>query len=159
NGQQVATANGPQGTQSVTSCSPCVIVGLTPSVLAQFSTKVLWSRTQSATFPNSGAPSSIEAGTTFNFALSAAGKTPASWSGLTLLDTGTPIIGAFQANGVANYQTNPPLINAGTTVSIAGAVNGAAVSNITTLSPGAGNNTTYTAVVNPSTTNNNQVVG
>ena len=72
------------------SCSPCVILGLTPSLLAQFTTRVPWLRTRPETFPNSGALSSFEYSAPFSFSLSAAGKTTVSWSGATLLDTGTP---------------------------------------------------------------------
>ena len=69
NGQRISTMNGPQGTQTVTNCSPCVIVGLTPSLLAQFTTIVPWSGKSSAGFPNSGAPSSLQFGNTFNLSL------------------------------------------------------------------------------------------
>jgi autotransporter-associated beta strand protein len=147
NGQQVSTVNGPQATQTVTSCSPCVILGLTPSLLAQFTTKVPWSQTKSATFPNSGAPSSTEFGATFNFSLSGAGQGTVSWSGLTLLDTGTQFMNLNAPQSLANSQTNPPFANVGSILSIAGAVTGAAISNETVLNNSGTGNVTYQVVL------------
>jgi uncharacterized protein with beta-barrel porin domain len=153
NGQQVSTdtAVPPTQKQTVTTCSPCVILGLTPSLLAQFTTKVPWSQTQSARFPNSGAPSSTELGTTFNFSLSGVQK-PIVWQGLTLLDTGTPTIGGFTAGGVSKP------FAPGTTISIAGAVSGAAVSSISTVHPGPSHNIAYTLDVRDATAGD-QTVG
>ena len=127
NGQRISTVNGPQGTQTVTSCSPCVILGLTPSLLAQFTTIVPWSGNSSVSFPNSGAPSSTQFGNTFNLSLSAARQPTVSWSGPTLLDTGTASMILHGPPGVSIYQSNQlcgnpaaACANNGTTVSVAG---------------------------------------
>jgi hypothetical protein len=54
-----ATTNGPQVGQNVTSCSLCLILGLTPQLLAQFQqVNTMAAGSESANFPNSGAPSS-----------------------------------------------------------------------------------------------------
>lgn len=88
--------NGPQGGQTVTSCSPCVMLGLTPALLAQFQpiNTMHWSTVPPGspqTFPNSNAPSSTEYGIRMNFTASAPGQPSVSWNNQpTLLDTGTP---------------------------------------------------------------------
>jgi outer membrane autotransporter protein len=149
NGQQVSTVNGPQATQTVTSCSPCVILGLTPSLLAQFMTKVPVTQKPSVTFPNSGALSAIEFGSTFNFSLSATGKPTISWSGPTLLDSGNESIVLTGPNNVSSYQTqNPPYVDVGTMLSVAGAVTGAAISSETVLNNSGSGNITYQVTVN-----------
>ena len=137
NGQQVSPVNGPQAAQTVTSCSPCVILGLTPSLLAQFTTRVPWLRTRPETFPNSGAPSSFEYSAPFKFSLSAAGKTTVSWSGATLLDTGTPNMSLNGPPSVSVYQNKQlGVADVGTILSVAGGVTGAAVSSQTALTTG-----------------------
>jgi autotransporter-associated beta strand protein len=153
NGQRISTMNGPQGTQTVTNCSPCVILGLTPSVLAQFTTIVPWSGKSSVSFPNSGAPSSIQFGNTFNLSLSGAQIPTVSWSGPTLLDTGTANTILHGPPGISAYQSNQPCgnppgacANNGTTLSVAGAVPGGAVSSQTTLDP-VTNGSTYTVTL------------
>ena len=86
-----ATTNGPQVGQSVTSCSPCVMLGLTPALLAQFtSADSLTAKTTRTSFPNSGAPSLGQFGVDMNVALSGPGEHSASYDLPTLLDTGTP---------------------------------------------------------------------
>ena len=128
NGQQVSTLNGPQGVQSV--MKPSVILGLTPSVLAQFTTIVPWSGKIAVTFPNSGANSSTEFGADFNYSLNAAGQATVSWSGRTLLDSGTQDMNLYTTQNVSAYETeNPPNVNPGTKLTVAGAVTGAASSS------------------------------
>jgi hypothetical protein len=129
NGQQVSTVNGPQAGQSVAKYSPSVILGLTPSVLAQFTTIVPWSGKLSATFPNSGAKSSTEFGADFNYSLNAAGQASVSWSGPTLLDSGTQDMNLSTTEDVSAYQTNAPTINPGTKLTVTGAVAGAVASS------------------------------
>ena len=153
NGQRISTMNGPQGTQTVTNCSPCVILGLTPSVLAQFTTTVPWSGKSAVSFPNSAAPSSIQFGNTFNLSLSAAQIPTVAWSGPTLLDTGTANTILHGPPGISAYQSNQPCgnppgacANNGTTLSVAGAVPGGAVSSQTTLDP-VTNGSTYTVTL------------
>jgi autotransporter-associated beta strand protein len=158
NGQQVSTDTSVPSVQkqTVTSCSPCVILGLTPSLLAQFTTKVPWSQAKSATFPNSGAPSSIETSANFNFSLSASGQPTVSWSGLTLVDSGTPFTNLNAPPSLSNAQTNPGFANVGSILSVAGGVPGAAISSETVLNNSTvSGNITYEVALN----NDKQTVG
>jgi len=93
-----ATVNGPQVGQNVTSCSPCVILGLTPQLLAQFQqVNTMAAGSQSPNFPNSGAPSSQHgAALNVNVSVTANGTTT-PWTQPTLFDTGT-----------AHYDLNNP---------------------------------------------------
>src|ERR1700761_7302585 len=65
----VSSPNGPQVRQNVTSCSPCVMLGLTPALTAQFMpANVFASRHDPAdgNFANSGTPASFENSTLLN---------------------------------------------------------------------------------------------
>lgn len=85
-----ATTNGPQVGQNVPSCSPCVILGLTPQLLAQFQqVNALAAGSEPANFPNSGAPSSGR-GAALNVTVSVTSNgTTTSWTQPTLFDSGT----------------------------------------------------------------------
>jgi autotransporter-associated beta strand protein len=88
--KQLPTAYGPQGSQEVTKCSPCLILGLTDALLAQFTRPVPNGKKNLGTFPNSGAPSSMELNNYFTFKLEdAAAGVSSSWTAPALLDTGT----------------------------------------------------------------------
>jgi autotransporter-associated beta strand protein len=114
-----ATINGPQVGQNVTSCSPCVMLGLTPALLAQFKSinTLHWTGTTDP-FPLSGASASTHFGIDFNYTLTnASGETRHARGVPTLLDTGTVhyIFDKFGTN------QNPPN---GETITFSGAKNG-----------------------------------
>jgi uncharacterized protein with beta-barrel porin domain len=90
-----ATVNGPQVGQNVTSCSPCVMVGLTPALIAQFRpmNMLAWTAQGTgslATFPNSNAPAGTEYGVNLNYTVTNANGQVVHFNNRpTLLDTGT----------------------------------------------------------------------
>jgi uncharacterized protein with beta-barrel porin domain len=139
-----STVNGPQVGQNVTSCSPCVMLGLTPALIAQFSAvnTLNWIPTPGKdpqTFPNSGAPASTEYGVRMNFSASAPGHS-ASWTGLTLLDTGTP--SQQLASTTANLSglgtvTPTSTLNPGVTLTMSGTAAGASATTQTVTPSGA----------------------
>jgi hypothetical protein len=116
-----ASVNGPQVVgQSVTSCSPCVMTGLTPALLAQFAPVNTMAASPGQAFPNSDAPSSNEYGITTNVSLSAPGQTTLSWHAPTLLDTGT---NSYYVNGGNSLNYAPyggATVNPGTTLTVGG---------------------------------------
>ncbi len=85
-----STTNGPQVGQNVTSCSPCVILGLTPQLLAQFQqVNTMAAGSDPTNFPNSGTPSSHH-GAALNVGVSVTSNgTTTSWTQPTLFDSGT----------------------------------------------------------------------
>lgn len=126
--------NGPQVGQTVTSCSPCVMLGLTPALLAQFQpiNTLAWSTVALLTFPNSNAPSSTEYGIRMNFAASAPGQPSVTWNSQpTLLDTGTPTNQpnnrTADVSGLATFNpvTGKFGLNQGTTFTVSGTAGGA----------------------------------
>jgi autotransporter-associated beta strand protein len=132
-----STTNGPQVGQSVTSCSPCVMLGLTPALLAQFKpiNTMSWTAppTGSTAVPptmwNSNAPSSWEYGVNMNYRVSN-GQTTVSWRQQpTLLDTGTPNNQFKNENadltGLGSYNNGTTTLYDGTTVTVAGSKHGA----------------------------------
>ncbi len=133
-----ATTNGPQVGQSVTSCSPCVMLGLTPALLAQFKpVDTLTAAASSPNFPGSNAPGSFEGGIDLTFTVSAPGQTSVTGTGHALLDTGTNAYYLYVSNpsafsgfgssdGSGGYNLNP-----GTTLTVAGTTSGATPSAIT----------------------------
>ena len=127
-----AYANGPQVGQTVTSCSPCVMLGLTPALLAQFRpmNTTPWD-TPTTTFPNSHAPGSTEFGINMKFATAGGGQPTASWTGPTLLDSGTPFYN-LHAETVAHSHT----LNQGATLMVSGTSNGALPRSITAYKEG-----------------------
>lgn len=134
-----ASVNGPQVGQSVTSCSPCVMLGLTPALLAQFKpmNTLAWTALPPGaptTFPNSNAPSSMEYGINMNYSVSGAGHASVSWSNQpTLLDTGTTNYSlnnkSADVSGFGTFDgaTGKYKLNQGTTLTIAGTGSGASV--------------------------------
>jgi outer membrane autotransporter protein len=86
-----SSVNGPQATQcAIASCSPGVILGLTPAVLAQFAPNTLAATASSGpAFPNSGTPSLIHYPIDLTVTLSEPGRAPVTITQKTLLDTGT----------------------------------------------------------------------
>jgi autotransporter-associated beta strand protein len=99
-----ATVNGPQvGVgQGVTSCNPCVMLGLTPALLAQFrpmntmpwtglGSGPLGNGTMVPAFPNSGAPAGLQYGVNLNYTITTPNLGTKRYNNqATLLDTGTP---------------------------------------------------------------------
>ena len=85
-----AYANGPQGTHDVTPCGPCVILGLTPALVAQFQPQntLQWTST-GVPFWNSGNPSSIHHGVQVNYSVTGSSPVPSGQTP-TLFDTGNP---------------------------------------------------------------------
>jgi autotransporter-associated beta strand protein len=127
--------NGPQVGQSVTSCSPCVMLGLTPALLAQFQpmNTIAWSpHGGPQTFPNSNAPSSSEYGIRMNFSASGPGQPTVSWNNQpTLLDSGTPTnqpnSTTADVSGLATFNAGSGKfgLNQGTTFTVTGTAAGA----------------------------------
>ena len=127
-----AFANGPQVGQTVTSCSPCVMLGLTPALLAQFRpmNTVAWD-TPPKPFPNSNAPGSTEFGINLNFSTGGAGQPKVSWTNATLLDTGTPYYNLHTETVARSYS-----LNQGATLAISGTASGALPASITAFKKG-----------------------
>jgi autotransporter-associated beta strand protein len=130
--------NGPQVGQSVTSCSPCVMLGLTPALLAQFkSVDTVTAPATTPNFPVSNAPGSSLGGIDLTFTVSAPGQTSVTGTGYALLDTGTNAYYLYVSNpstfsafgssdGLGGYNLNP-----GTSLTVAGTTSGATPSAIT----------------------------
>ncbi|CAN2536236.1 hypothetical+protein [Methylocapsa aurea] len=115
-----ASVNGPKVGQSVTACSPCVMLGLTPALLAQFRpvNMLAWTSPPGNTprnFPNSNAPSSWEYGVNMNYALVKAGVTTSLQNVPTLLDTGTLIVqlNSKSLDGAQSLPTGSTLTSVG----------------------------------------------
>ncbi|WP_132033032.1 autotransporter domain-containing protein [Aquabacter spiritensis] len=122
----VVAANGPAGLP----CSPCVTLGLTPELRAQFTTLVPWSESGS-NFPVSGANGGTEFNLVFTYALSAPGLATVTWASPTLLDTGTELIEISTSADIASYVTpSTGAVIAGSTLTVAAAVPGAAATAI-----------------------------
>jgi hypothetical protein len=92
-----ASVNGPQVGQNVTSCSPCVMLGLTPALVAQFRpmNALPWTAQGSGTtanFPNSNAPAGTEFGVNLNYTVTTPFLGTKQYNNQpTLLDTGTAV--------------------------------------------------------------------
>ena len=127
-----AYANGPQVGQTVTSCSPCVMLGLTPALLAQFKpmNTIAWD-TPTTTFPNSHAPGSTEFGINMKFATAGGGQHAESWTGPTLLDSGTPYYNLHTETVLHSYT-----LNQGATLTVSGTSSGASPRSITAYKEG-----------------------
>jgi uncharacterized protein with beta-barrel porin domain len=121
-----SSPNGPQVSQSVTACSPCVMLGLTPALIAQFE-PVNVSHTPYfnvyGTFANSGAPASIEYPLSWNISVNGL---PAVAS-RTLLDTGT---GFYQ---ITNAFDKSDYINGGATLTVSGPNSGSTPNTVSLI--------------------------
>jgi autotransporter-associated beta strand protein len=84
-----SSTNGPQVSQSVTSCSPCAILGLTPALIAQFEPVNTIHTNAFGTFANSGTPGTNQFDFFMNLSVSGAGQPTVSVLSRSLLDTGT----------------------------------------------------------------------
>jgi outer membrane autotransporter protein len=87
-----SSVNGVQATQcAIASCSPSVMLGLTPALLAQFAPANTLAATPSSgpAFPNSGAQSLREFPIDLAVTLNVPGQAPITLTQKTLLDTGT----------------------------------------------------------------------
>jgi autotransporter-associated beta strand protein len=124
--QYVSSPNGPQVGQSVTSCSPCVMLGLTPALLAQFKPANEISTTTVSSFANSGAPASVEQSVPLTISVTGPGQQTITVSSLSLLDTGTSFY--FLSN-----QIPTSYYSSGGTLTISGEANGATTSSVTLL--------------------------
>jgi autotransporter-associated beta strand protein len=127
-----ATVNGPQVGQSVTSCSPCVMDGLTPALLAQFkSVNTIAYAADAHNFPISNAPSSATVSDlTMTYTVSATGKVSVTATGSVLLDTGT---NSYVLNGSpAAYSQFGP----GSMLTVSGTATGSTTDAITLFSSG-----------------------
>src|SRR6202020_881827 len=125
----VSSPNGPQVGQNVTSCSPCVMLGLTPALTAQFMpANVFASRHDPAdgNFANSGTPASLENATLLNITSSAPGQSAVTVSSRTLLDSGTSFYFLSNAIPTANYAN-------GGTLTISSPASGSTPSTVTLL--------------------------
>jgi autotransporter-associated beta strand protein len=116
-----SSPNGPQVSQTVTSCSPCVMLGLTPALIAQFkpaNTVATQRAPADGTFANSGAPATIES--PFFWNISIGGQTVLS---RTLLDSGTYFYGISNQIPTSAY-------NNGGTLTVSGPGSGATQSTV-----------------------------
>ena len=122
-----SSTNGPQVSQTVTSCSPCVMVGLTPALLAQFKPVNEIPTLAFGTFANSGAPATNEFPFFLPITITGNGQTFTT-SSRVLFDTGNNsyIIG----NGIPQsaYQ------NGGVTLTVSGPAAGSTPSSVTLFS-------------------------
>ncbi|MBC9977900.1 autotransporter family protein [Bradyrhizobium campsiandrae] len=85
--------NGPQANQSITSCSPSVMLGLTPALLAQFpaASRLPWN-SSSTPFPNSNYSATTQYGINLDLAVvSPTGVTTTYSNVATQFDSGKPI--------------------------------------------------------------------
>jgi autotransporter-associated beta strand protein len=119
-----SSTNGPQVSQSVTSCSPCVMVGLTPALLAQFKTVNEIPTLAFGTFANSGAPATNEFPFFLPITITGNGQTFTT-SSRVLFDTGNNsyIIGTGIPQSA--YQ------NGGVTLTVSGPAAGSTPSSVT----------------------------
>ncbi|MGX4772252.1 autotransporter domain-containing protein [Bradyrhizobium guangdongense] len=92
--------NGPQVNQSITSCSPCVMLGLTPALLAQFpaANRLPWN-SSSTPFPNSNYPATTQYGINLDLTVvSPTGGTTAYNNVATQFDSGKPTNIIYDSN-------------------------------------------------------------
>jgi autotransporter-associated beta strand protein len=100
-----ANVNGPQGTQNIASCSPCVILGLTPALVAQFQARNAFQYSAyQYPFWNSSNPSGKQRDISVNYSFTStsgtvSGQTP------TLFDTGAPSPHVETSDAVQNNTT------------------------------------------------------
>ena len=128
----VVAANATQTTQTATNCSPCVMLGLTPQMRAQFTSFSSWITTGSS-FPNAGvngattgANASTEFGVNFLYTATLNGITT-SWYGPSLLDSGTQDINLHTSADVSALETQVAgYLNAGAIVTMTSSVPGSA---------------------------------
>ncbi len=126
-----ASINGPQVGQSVTSCSPCVILGLTNALRAQFlpANRMAWTSTGNYAFPNSGTPGSTVFGINMSYQIGPNGQITLNQQP-TLLDTGTQNFKFRNPNanatGLGAASGGVYTLSNGTVVSISGGAAGAA---------------------------------
>lgn len=118
-----SSPNGPQVSQSVTSCSPCVMLGLTPALIAQFMPLNTIATKTFGTFANSNAPATNEFDVFMN--LSVGGHSVSSRS---LLDSGTYYYEI--GNGIPSSAYS----NGGVTLTISGPTSGATQRSVTLFS-------------------------
>jgi autotransporter-associated beta strand protein len=132
-----SSPNGPQVGQSVTSCSPCVMLGLTPALIAQFEPVNEIHTNAFAKFPNSGVAGTNQYPFVLPITVSGAGGTITVTS-RTLLDTGTP---SYPLSGKIpdSYYSS-----GNATVTVSGTASGAAPSTVTLI-----NNTDAATCCNP----------
>ena len=122
----VVAANATQTTQTATTCSPCVILGLTPQLRAQFTSYAPWATGagNTSTFPGSGANGSTEFGVTFTYSAVVNGVT-VTWTGASLLDAGTQNLNLHTSNNVSAIETTVAnYVNAGVQVTMTSSVPG-----------------------------------
>ncbi len=132
------SSNGPQVGQSVTSCSPCVMEGLTPALLAQFPLANTINASPSAAgkpFPNSNNPSFGDFTALAKVTVSIPGQPPQTFQQRTLFDTGTANLQIY------NSSISQPLdrLPAGSTVSVSATGGGAGTTTFGAYSSAAGN--------------------
>jgi autotransporter-associated beta strand protein len=143
-----ATTNGPQAPngQNVTSCSPCVMLGLTPALLAQFRPMniMYWTALGSpvSSFLNSNAPAAAHYSILMNYTASRPGEpTYPTNNQLTLLDTGTANIELgtpINAQGYTHLDPNTgaTVVNQGTVLTAAGTAAGSTPTSVTAFANG-----------------------
>ena len=119
-----SSPNGPQVSQSVTSCSPCVMLGLTPALIAQFKPVNTIATPAFGTFANSGTTATNQYAFFLPITASAPGQPSVTVSSRTLFDTGTYYYQLSNLIPTANYAN-------GGTLTISGPASGSTPSTVT----------------------------
>jgi autotransporter-associated beta strand protein len=126
--QYASSPNGPQVSQSVTSCSPCVMLGLTPALLAQFKPANEIHTNSFQPFANSGAPGTNEEAIFLNVSVTAPGQPTVTVSTRSLLDSGTNFYNLTNQIPVSDYR------DGGATLTVSAQASGATPSSVTLIS-------------------------
>ncbi len=131
----VVAANATATTQTASTCNPCVMLGLTPQLRAQFTSFAPWNPGTGIgpSFPNAGvsgsatgANGSTEFGVSFLYTATVNGVTT-SWYGPTLLDAGTQNLNLHTGANVSALETKVAgYLDAGATVTMTSTVAGSA---------------------------------
>ena len=126
----VVSANGPVTPSAQLPCNPCVTLGLTPELRAQFTTLVPWAQS-GPSFPVSGANGGVEYGSVFTYTLSAPGLASVTWVSSTLVDSGTPLHEIHTSANIADFLAGISVMP-GTTMTVSGTVYNAQTTTIVT---------------------------
>jgi uncharacterized protein with beta-barrel porin domain len=124
NQQYASSPNGPQVGQTVTSCSPCVMLGLTPALIAQFKPVNLIPYTPLYTFANSGAPATSPYPLALTLTVTSPGGSTVTVTSNSSLDNGTPFFYLSGQIPHVDYQN-------GGTLTISGPLSGATPTSYT----------------------------
>lgn len=132
NQQYASTPNGPQVGQTLTSCSPCVMLGLTPALVAQFKpSNLIPYIANGEKFANSGAPATNAFPLSLTLSVTAPGQSTVTVTSTSSLDNGTPFFYlSRQISPSDSYYSN------GGVLTVSGPLSGAASTSFTLVSNG-----------------------